>query len=43
VEYAAVVNVIINIEYEKKKQLYILSLDLKDAFGSIPRHLILQN
>jgi hypothetical protein len=40
VEHAALANAIINDAVEKKKQLYILSLDLKDAFGSIPRDLI---
>jgi hypothetical protein len=40
VEYAAVANAIINDAVEKKKQPYILSLDLRDAFGSIPHDLI---
>jgi hypothetical protein len=43
VEYAAIANAIINDAVEKKKQLYILSLDLRDAFGSIPHDLILDN
>jgi hypothetical protein len=43
VEHAAVANAIINDAVEKKEQLYILSLDLRDAFESIPHDLILQN
>jgi hypothetical protein len=42
VEHTAVANAIINDAVEKKKQLYILSLDLRDAFGSIPHDLILE-
>jgi hypothetical protein len=40
VEHTAVANTIIKDAVEKKKQLYILSLDLRDAFGSIPHDLI---
>jgi hypothetical protein len=43
VEHAAMANAIINDAVEKKKQLYILSLDLRDAFGSIPHDLIEEN
>jgi hypothetical protein len=43
VEHTAVVNAIINDAVEKKKQLYILSLDLRDTFESIPYDLILEN
>jgi hypothetical protein len=42
-EHTAVENVIISDAVEKKKQLYILSLDLRDALGSIPHDLILEN
>jgi hypothetical protein len=42
VEHIANANAIINDAVEKKKQLYILSLDLRDAFGSIPHDLILE-
>jgi hypothetical protein len=42
VEHIAVANAIINDAVEKK-QLYILSLDLRDAFGSIPHDLIEEN
>jgi hypothetical protein len=40
VEHEAVAKALINDAVEKKKQLYILSLDLRDAFGSIPHDLI---
>jgi hypothetical protein len=43
VEHIAVANAIINDAVEKKKQLYILSLDLRDAFGSISHDLIKEN
>jgi hypothetical protein len=43
VEHTAVANAIINDAVEKKKQLCILSLDLRDAFGSIRHDLILEN
>jgi hypothetical protein len=43
VEHAAVANAIINDAVEKKKQLYLLALDLRDAFGSIPHDLIEEN
>jgi hypothetical protein len=43
VEHAAVANAIINDAAEKRKQIYILSLDLRDAFGSIPHDLIEEN
>jgi hypothetical protein len=43
VEHTAVANAIINDAVERKKQLYILSLELRDAFGSIPHDLILEN
>jgi hypothetical protein len=43
VEHTAVANAIINDAVEKKEQLYILSLDLRDAFGSILHDLILEN
>jgi hypothetical protein len=43
VEHTAIANAIINNAVEKKKQLYILSLHLRDAFGSIPHGLILEN
>jgi hypothetical protein len=42
-EHAAVANAIINDAVEKKRQLYILSLDLRDAFVNIPHDLILEN
>jgi threonine dehydratase len=42
-EHAAVANAIINDAVEKKKQLCILSLDLRDAFRSIHNDLILEN
>jgi hypothetical protein len=34
-DHTAIANQIINDAEEKKKQLYILSLDLRDAFESI--------
>jgi hypothetical protein len=40
VEHATVANAIINDAIEKKKQLYILSLALRDTVGSIPHDLI---
>jgi hypothetical protein len=43
VKQAAIANAIINNEVGKKKQLYILSLDLRGAIESIPHDLILQN
>jgi hypothetical protein len=43
VEHTAVANAIINDAVKKKKQLYILSSDLRDAFGSIPHDLIVEN
>jgi hypothetical protein len=43
VEHAAMANAIINDAVEKKRQLYILALDLRDAFGSIPHDLINEN
>jgi hypothetical protein len=43
VEHPVVANAIINDSVEKKKQLYILSLDLRYAFGSIPHDQILEN
>jgi hypothetical protein len=43
IEHAAIANPIINDAIEKKKQLYILSLYLRDTFESIPHDLILQN
>jgi hypothetical protein len=43
VEHTAVANAIINDAIEKKKQLYILSLDLRDAFGSIQHNLTSEN
>jgi RNA-splicing ligase RtcB len=43
VDHAAVVNAIIIDAVEKKKQLYILSLVLRDTFRSIPHDLILHN
>jgi hypothetical protein len=43
IEHTAVANAIINDAVERKKQLYILSLDLRDDFGSIPHDLILEN
>jgi hypothetical protein len=43
VEQIAIANAIINDAVEKKEQLCILSLDLRDAFGSIPHDLILEN
>jgi hypothetical protein len=43
VEHTAVANAIINDAVGKKKQLYILSLEPRDAFGSIPHDLILEN
>jgi hypothetical protein len=42
VEHTAIANAIINDAVERKKQLNILSLDLRDAFGSIPHDLILE-
>jgi hypothetical protein len=43
VEHTAIANAIIIDAVEKKKHLYILSLDLRDAFGSIPHDRILEN
>jgi hypothetical protein len=43
VEHVAIAKAIMNDAVEKKKQLYILSLDLRDAFGSIPHDLIEEN
>jgi hypothetical protein len=43
VEQVAAANANINDAVEKKKQLYFLSLDLRDAFGSIPNDLIEEN
>jgi hypothetical protein len=43
VEHAAVVNALINDAVQKGVPIYILSLDLRDAFGSIPRDLIRKN
>jgi hypothetical protein len=43
VEHIVMANVIINDGVEKKKQLFILSLDLRDAFGSIKHDQIVEN
>jgi hypothetical protein len=43
VEHTAIEKAIINEAVEKKKHLYILSLYLRDAFGSIPHNLIKEN
>jgi hypothetical protein len=43
VEHAAIAKAIINDAVENKKQLYIVSLDLRDAFGSILHDLIEEN
>jgi hypothetical protein len=43
VEHAAVVNTLINDAVQKKLHIYVLSLDLRDAFGSVPHDLIRKN
>jgi hypothetical protein len=43
VEHTAIANALINDAIQKKKPIYILSLDLRDAFGSIPHDLIKSN
>jgi hypothetical protein len=43
VEHAAVVNALINDVVQKKLPIYILSLDLRDTFGSVPHELIRRN
>jgi retron-type reverse transcriptase len=43
VKHTAVTNAIINDIVERKKQLYIISLDIRDSFGSISHDLILEN
>jgi hypothetical protein len=43
VEHTSVANALINDVVERKKQSYIQSLDIRDAFGSIPHDLILEN
>jgi hypothetical protein len=43
VEHVAVVNALINDAVQNKLPIYVLSLDLKDAFGSVPHELIRRN
>jgi hypothetical protein len=43
VEHAAVVNALINDAVQKKVPIYVLSLDLRDAFGSVLHYLIRKN
>jgi hypothetical protein len=43
IEHTAETNAIINDAVQKKRPLYILSLDMRDAFGSVPHDLIGKN
>jgi hypothetical protein len=40
VEHAAVVNALINDTIQKRRLIYVLSLDLRDAFVNMPHDLI---
>jgi hypothetical protein len=43
VEHVAVVNALINDAVQKREPIYVLSLDLRDGFGSAPHDLIRRN